>query len=49
MLCCVIAACLIVRIMVRWRGLARHLGFVVRDEEEHYGYFEHGELDVYRS
>jgi hypothetical protein len=35
--------------MVRWRGLARYLGFVVRDEEEQYGYFEHGELDVFKS
>jgi hypothetical protein len=49
MLCCVVAACLVVKIMVRRRVLARYLGFTVRDEEERYGYFEHGELDVYKS
>ena len=49
MLCCVIAACLIVKIMLRWQSLAKYLGFTVRDEEERYGYVEHGELDAYRN
>ena len=49
MLCCVIAMCLIAKIVIRWRSLAKYLGFSFRDEEDQYGYIERGELDVYGS
>ena len=49
MLCCVIAACLVVKIIVRWKTLAKYLGFTFKDEDDRYGYLERGELDAYKS
>ena len=49
MLCCVIAACLLVKILVRWKALAKYLGFSAVDEQEEFGFIEYGELDTYES
>jgi hypothetical protein len=50
MICCVIAACLVARIVFRARRYAKYLGFdPPRDPEERFGFVEHGELDVYKN
>jgi hypothetical protein len=49
MICCVIAACLVARIMFRWRTFAKYLGFETPDDGERFGFTPHGELDVFKS
>jgi hypothetical protein len=49
MLCCVIAACLVVKILVRWRALAKYFGISVRGGDNPYGYVEYDEFDVYKN
>jgi hypothetical protein len=46
MICCVIAACFILRYFIKWEEVSRYFGFEVRkNEEDRYGYYEYDELD----
>ena len=44
--CCIIAAALIVRFMIRWKELKAYLGFEVTDDNP-YGWEEYCELDMF--
>jgi hypothetical protein len=44
MLCCVVAACLIVRYIIRWRKVRKYFGFESGDEDR-FGWSEYCELD----
>ena len=44
--CCIIAAALIARFIIRWKDLRAYLGFEVVDDNP-YGWEEYCELDQY--
>jgi hypothetical protein len=46
--CCILAAAFIAVFVVRWRGVARYLGFEF-DDRNVYGWEEHCELDEFSS
>ena len=46
--CCIIAAALIVRFMIRWKDIKAYLGFEVTDDNP-YGWEEYCEFDQYAS
>ncbi|NLO46965.1 MAG: hypothetical protein GX111_01385 [Clostridiales bacterium] len=48
MICCVVAACFILRYLVKWEKLSKYLGFEQKKyEEDRYGYYEYCELDAF--
>ena len=46
--CCIIAAALIARFLIKWKTLREYLGFEVTDDNP-YGWEEYCELDQYSS
>ena len=46
--CCIIAAALIARFIIRWGDLKAYFGFEVKDENP-YGWSEYCELDKFAS
>lgn len=51
MVCCVVAAYFIFRYILRWRDVAKYLGFEFKDseDEEGFGWQEYCELDQYEN
>jgi hypothetical protein len=47
MLCCIVAACFILRYLVKWEAVSKYLGFERKEEDDGYGYYEYCELDAY--
>lgn len=48
MICCVIAACFILRYFVKWEEVSKYFGFEARkSEDDRYGYYEYCELDSF--
>lgn len=48
MICCVVAACFILRYLVEWDELSRFFGFEPKyADRDDYGFTEYCELDVY--
>jgi len=48
MLCCVVAACFILRYLVKWDEVSKYFGFKAKSgEDDYYGYSEFCELDAF--
>jgi hypothetical protein len=48
MICCVVAACFILRYLVKWDEVSKYFGFEAKNyEADKYGYYEYSELDAF--